>query len=68
MAVERLVGLGPTIAKPEKLFLLWNAADWIYRRQTKPDSQWSLEQLMEADLQDMKKRSYLEPILSQIQD
>ena len=67
-SVERLVGLGAGVAKPEKLFLLWNAADWIYRRQTKPDSQWSLEQLMEADLQDMKKRPYLEPILQQIQD
>jgi phosphoribosyl-ATP pyrophosphohydrolase len=67
-SVERLVGLGAPVAKPEKLFLLWNAADWIYRRQTKPDDQWTLEQLMEADLQDMKKRSYLEPILQQIQD
>jgi hypothetical protein len=65
-AIRRIVGLGAGQAKPEKLFLLWNAADWIYRRQTKPEDQWSIEQLMEADLQEMKKRAYLEPIISQV--
>jgi hypothetical protein len=45
---------------------VWNAADWIYRRQTPADKQWSLEQLMEADLHDMKKRSYLVPIIDKI--
>jgi phosphoribosyl-ATP pyrophosphohydrolase len=67
-SVDRLIGLGAANIKPEKLFLVWNAADWIYRRQTPADKQWSLEQLMEADLQDMKKRSYLVPIINEIAD
>jgi phosphoribosyl-ATP pyrophosphohydrolase len=62
----RLVALGAEQAKPAKLFLLWNVADHIYRRQTRIDQQWSMEQLMEADLQDMKKRDYLEPILRMV--
>lgn len=65
-SIDRLVALGASGVKPEKLFLVWNAADWIYRRQLPEEKQWSLEQLMEADLQDMKKRSYLGPILDQI--
>jgi hypothetical protein len=65
VAVKRLVDLGEQ-AKCEKVFLLWNAADWVYRRQTPAEAQWSIEQLMEADLQDMKKRPYLAPILEQI--
>ena len=65
-AVTRLAGLGPDQAKPEKLFLLWNVADHLYRTHKPSDEQWSLEQLMEADLQDMKKRAYLEPILLEI--
>lgn len=65
-AAIRLVGLGADKAKPSKLFLVWHAADWIYRRQTLVDKQWSIEQMMEADLQEMKKRSYLEPILNEI--
>jgi hypothetical protein len=64
--VGRLVALGPEQAKPSKLFLLWLIADRIYRAQTPPDKQWSLEQLLEADLQDMKKRPYLEPILRMV--
>jgi len=67
-AVTRLVGIGAEAVKPEKLFLVWNAADWIYRRKSLPDKQWSLEQLMEADLQDMKKRWYLEKIIAEITD
>jgi hypothetical protein len=66
-AAKRLVELGEQ-AKPNKLFLVWHAADWIYRRQTLPENQWSMEQLMEADLQDMKKRPYLEPILKEISE
>ncbi|MBA3684285.1 MAG: hypothetical protein H0W72_03485 [Planctomycetes bacterium] len=62
-AAERVVALGPERAKPEKLFLLWNVADGLYRDKTPAEDQWSLEQLMEADLQDMKKRAYLQPIL-----
>ena len=65
-SVDRLIGLGADHIKPEKLFLVWNAADWIYRRQTPAEKQWSLEQLMEADLHDMKKRSYLVPIIDKI--
>lgn len=67
-AADRLCGLPAEQAKPEKLFLLWNVADHIYRLQTKPEAQWSLEQLMEADLQDMAKRSYLAPILRMVAD
>ena len=66
--VERIMGLTPEAVKPEKLFLVWNAADWIYRRKTPEDKQWSLEQLMEADLQDMKKRWYLGPIIAEVTD
>jgi hypothetical protein len=47
---------------------VWNAADWIYRRQQPKEKQWTIEQLMEADLQDMKKRSYLVPIINEIAD
>jgi len=65
-AVTRLAGLGPEQAKPEKLFLLWNVADHLYRTHKPSDEQWSLEQLMEADLQDMKKRAYLAPILNEV--
>ncbi len=64
--VERLVQLGAELAKPAKLFLLWLVADRLYRAQTPPDRQWSLEQLMEADLQEMRKRPYLEPILRMV--
>jgi hypothetical protein len=64
-ASQRLVALGSAQAKPEKLFLLWLVADRLYRLQTKPDQQWSLEQLMEADLQEMLKRPYLKPFIEQ---
>lgn len=63
-AVERLM-TAPE-AKPEKLFLLWNVADHLYRQKTPADDQWSLETLMEADLQDMKKRSWMAPLLGMI--
>ena len=64
-AIARLVALGE-VAKPTKLFLLWNVADRMYRVMTPPDKQWSLEQLMEADLQDMKKQTYFAPLLDAI--
>jgi phosphoribosyl-ATP pyrophosphohydrolase len=67
-SVRRLVAIGPDAVKPEKLFLVWNAADWIYRRQRPAEQQWSIEQLMEADLQDMKKKWYLEPLIAKITD
>lgn len=66
--VKRLVEGGPAKAKAHKLFLLWNVADRIYRTQKPADKQWSLEELMEADLQEMKKRPYLEPILREISE
>jgi len=65
-AVARLVGIGAPAAKPSKCFLLWQVADRLYRSSTPADKQWSLEQLMEADLQDMKKRTYLEPIIARV--
>ena len=64
--VDRLIGLDPAQAKPQKLFLLWWAARWIYEAQTHADHQISVDQLMEIDLQDMKKRAYLEPILAKV--
>lgn len=66
-AVARVLGLG-LAAKPEKLFLLWNVADRFYRAQTPTDQQWSLEQLMAADLHEMTKRDYLAPLLNRITD
>jgi hypothetical protein len=65
-AAIRLSGLPVDLAKPEKLFLLWNVADRLYRMSTPDEKQWSLEQLMEADFQEMRKRPYLEPILKEI--
>ncbi len=67
-AVDRLVGLGPESAKPAKLFLLWNAADHIYRRQTPAADQRSLEELMAYDLHEMQSRDYLGPIIRRITD
>jgi phosphoribosyl-ATP pyrophosphohydrolase len=65
-ACARLAGIAPSDAKPAKLFLLWRVADRLYRSLTPPDKQWSIEQLMEADLQEMKKRPYFEPILRMV--
>ncbi len=64
----RLAAFAADKIKPEKLFLLWNVADGLYREKTPKEDQWSLDQLMEADLQDMMKRAYLEPILREIVD
>ncbi len=66
IAVDRLVAAGAEGAKPEKLFLLWNVADVIYRRQTPKDHQLTVEDLMQCDLAEMQKRDYLAPILRQI--
>lgn len=66
---QRLAELEPEQVKPAKLFLLWWAMDDIYRhtpRFTKKGC-WSVEELMQYDLQDMKKRSYLEPILRELE-
>jgi phosphoribosyl-ATP pyrophosphohydrolase len=64
--VDRLVELGPERAEPRKLVLLWCVADLLYRGQTSPDQQRSLEEIMEVDLQDMKKRPYLAPVLEAV--
>lgn len=64
--VDRLVALGGGQAKPEKLFLFWCVADTLYRQITKPELQRSIEEIMEVDLQDMKKRKYLLPVLEQV--
>lgn len=62
---NRLADLGPDQAKPAKLYLLWWVADLLYRRLTPSDRQWSLEQIMEYDLQEMRKRSYLKSVLAE---
>ena len=66
--VDRLVGLGGSAAKVEKVFLLWCVADVLYRQATPPERQRSMEEIMEVDLQDMKKRSYLAPVLAKVQE
>lgn len=62
-AATRLAGLPSAQVRPEKLFLLWYCADRFYRNLTPPDKQWSIEQILEADLQELKKRPYLAPVL-----
>jgi hypothetical protein len=62
----KLVGLGPEQAKPQKLFLLWWAMDHHYRHSPRFPQKWSLEQIMETDLQEMKTRGYLAPILAEV--
>lgn len=64
-AVDRLVALGED-GNPAKCFLLWWVADNMYRAQTPPEDQWSVETIMEADLSEMKTRSYLKPILDAV--
>ncbi len=61
--VVRLAAMGVQ-ALPGKLFLLWQAADRHYRAITPADQQWSVEQIMAADLAEMRKRPYLAPILA----
>ncbi len=65
-AVQRLVALGAEKVKPQKLFMLWLIADRIYRDVTPRDKQWSIDQIMDADLADMKKREYLGPVLKAV--
>ncbi|MFW5751436.1 MAG: hypothetical protein ACOCZK_07295 [Planctomycetota bacterium] len=64
---QRLVDLGPERAGVQKPFLLWWIADGFYRAATPMERQWTLEQLMEYDLQEMKKRPYLAPILDRVE-
>jgi hypothetical protein len=69
VAVKRLVELGaddPDKVKPQKLFFMWLIADRIYRVITPRDKQWSIDQIMDADLADMKKRPYLIPVLKAV--
>ncbi|MDA3962243.1 MAG: hypothetical protein PF961_15750 [Planctomycetota bacterium] len=64
----KLVAAGVDAAKPSKLFLLWWAMDNQYRHSSLFPDRWSVEQIMEADLQEMKTRSYLRPILTEVTD
>ncbi|TVR12406.1 MAG: hypothetical protein EA401_09025 [Planctomycetota bacterium] len=64
--VDRLAALGPEQAPPRKLFLLWCVADVLYRQATPPAQQRSIEEIMEVDLQDMLKRSYLKPVIEAV--
>lgn len=64
----KLVALGAERAPPGKLFLLWWAMDNQYRHSALFPDKWSVEQIMEADLQEMKTRSYLQPILRDVTD
>ena len=63
---QRLVGLGADQAKPEKCFLIWHMADQLYRSSDRFKNKWSIEEIMEADYQDMLKRSYLKPVIDQV--
>ena len=65
-AVDRLVAQGAPAAKPEKLFLLWCVAFHLYEAKTPVEDRFSLEQICEIDLQDMKKREYLQPVLAAV--
>ena len=66
--VDRLVALGAEQVKVEKLYMLWLVADRIYRDVTPQEKQWSIDQIMDADLADMKKRSYLGPVLTAVSE
>lgn len=68
-AVQRLVAFGledPDNVPPRKLFFLWLIADRIYREITPPEKRWSIDEIMAADLADMKKKPYLEPVLKAV--
>lgn len=65
-AAAKLVAAGPEVAKPQKLFLLWCAMDNHYRHCALFPEKWSIEQIMETDLHEMKTRSYLRPILEEV--
>ncbi len=62
--VDRLVALGAE-APPAKPFLLWFVAGYLYRQQTPHDRQWSQEQILEVDRQEMIKQAYMRPILAE---
>ena len=66
--VDRLVALGAEQVKVEKLYMLWLVADRIYRDVTPVEKQWSIDQIMDADLADMKKRTYLGPVLTAVSE
>ena len=65
-AAAKRVAAGPEVARPQKLFLLWWAMDSHYRHCRLFPQKWSIEQIMETDLQEMKTRSYLRPILDAV--
>jgi len=63
--VERLVAMGAD-AKPSKLFLLFSVADTLYRQKTPAANQRTLAEILEVDLQEMRKRPYLASILEEV--
>ncbi len=67
-AVARLLAPGAPAAKPGKLFLLWSVAFHLYEAKTPVEDRFTLQQICEIDLQDMKKRPYLEPVLAAVPD
>ncbi|MHC5067360.1 MAG: hypothetical protein ACYTF0_02105 [Planctomycetota bacterium] len=64
--VARLRTMDPEQVPARKLFLLWRAMDNDYRHNPRFSETWPLDQVMEYDLQDMKKRDYLAPILREV--
>lgn len=62
----RLTELDPTQVAPSKLFFFWWSADLFYRATTPAGRQWSVTQIMAADLHEMTQRSYLKPILDAV--
>lgn len=65
-AVDRLVATPD--AKAEKLFLLWNVADLIYRRTVPVADQRSIDELMAYDFHEMTQRPWMAPLLRMIAD
>ena len=64
-AVKRLISLPAEDVKPEKLFMLWMVADYIYRATVPAKDQFEMTTIMQADLADMEKREYLRPLIKE---
>jgi len=65
-AVDRLVATPE--AKPAKLFLLWCVAYRCYEAKTPVEDRFSVEQVLEIDFQELRKRAYVAPILTTVTD
>jgi phosphoribosyl-ATP pyrophosphohydrolase len=66
--VNRVRALGVEQVHPRKLFMLWLVADHIYRATVPIKQQFDLATIMQADLADMEKRPYLQPIITETAD